>query len=118
MKWVKYDFAFMFKYSERPNTFAERKLNDNVPEKVKSRRLTEIIELQNKMSLKSNKKDIGKIFEVLVEGVSKKSDTRLFGRNSQNKVIVFNNENIKIGDYVMVKVTDCTSATLKGIKYK
>ncbi|NOZ46094.1 MAG: tRNA (N6-isopentenyl adenosine(37)-C2)-methylthiotransferase MiaB [Chlorobi bacterium] len=114
MKWVEYDFAYMFKYSERPNTFAHRKLKDNVPEEIKTRRLTEIIDLQNKLSLKSNKKDIGKTFEVLVEGVSKKSNERLFGRNSQNKVIVFDKGKAKTGDYVNVKVLECTSATLKG----
>lgn len=115
MEWVGYDFAFMFKYSERPNTYAERKLTNNVPDKVKARRLTEIIELQHRMSLESNRKDIGKTFEVLVEGVSKKSDERLFGRNSQNKVVVFDKSNIEVGDYINVKVTDCTSATLKGV---
>ncbi len=115
MKWAGFDFAFMFKYSERPNTYAERKLKDNIPDETKSRRLTKIIELQNKLSLESNKKDIGKTFEVLVEGVSRKSDERLFGRNSQNKVVVFDRGNIEIGDYVNVKITECTSATLKGI---
>ena len=114
MKWVEYDFSYMFKYSERPNTYAARKLVDDVDEEIKTRRLTEIINLQNKLSLKSNKKDIGKVFEVLVEGVSKRSDKRLFGRNSQNKVIVFNREDIGIGEYVMVKVLESTSATLKG----
>ncbi len=114
MEWVKFDYAYMFKYSERPNTYAARNLKDDIPEDVKSRRLDEIIQLQNKLSLASNKKDIGKSFEVLVEGVSKKSDNRLFGRNSQNKVIVFDQKNHQIGDYVQVKVTNCTSATLMG----
>ncbi|MFN8257753.1 MAG: tRNA (N6-isopentenyl adenosine(37)-C2)-methylthiotransferase MiaB [Bacteroidales bacterium] len=114
MEWVGYDYAYMFKYSERPNTYAARKLTDDVPEELKGRRLDEIIELQNKLSLQSNLRDIGKTFEVLVEGVSKKSNERHFGRNSQNKVIVFDKKNTKIGDYVMVKVNDCTSATLHG----
>jgi len=114
MEWVGFDYAYMFKYSERPNTYAARKLQDDVPEEVKGRRLDEIIALQNRLSLESNKKDIGKTFEVLVEGVSKKSEDRLFGRNSQNKVIVFDKKDSKIGDYVMVKVIRCTSATLHG----
>lgn len=114
MKWVGFDYAYMFKYSERPNTYAARKLKDDVPEEVKSRRLEEIIQLQNRLSLESNEKDVGKTFEVLVEGVSKKSPERLFGRNSQNKVIVFDRKSHKIGDYVQVKVTACTSATLMG----
>jgi len=114
MKWAAFDYSYMFKYSERPNTFAERKLKDDVPEKAKARRLDEIIQLQNQLSLQSNKKDIDKIFEVLVEGVSKKSENRLFGRNSQNKVIVFDRKDYRIGDYVKIKVVDCTSATLMG----
>jgi len=114
MDWVGFEFAYMFKYSERPNTYAARKLPDDVPEEIKSRRLDEIIELQHKLSHISNKKDLGKTFEVLIEGVSKKSDDRLFGRNSQNKVVVFNKKDNQIGDYVMVKVNDCTSATLHG----
>jgi len=114
MEWVKYDFAYMFKYSERPNTYAERNFEDDVPEEVKSRRLQEIIDMQSKLSLESNKKDIGKTFEVLVEGVSKKSETRLFGRNTQNKVIVFDTKNNNVGDFVQVKVINCTSATLLG----
>lgn len=114
MKWAKYDFAYMFKYSERPNTYAERKFEDDVPEEVKTRRLQEIIEVQNKLSLESNKKDVGKTFEVLVEGFSKKSQERLFGRNTQNKVIVFDRKDHNVGDFVQVKVVDCTSATLLG----
>lgn len=114
MEWVGFDYAYMFKYSERPNTYAARKLKDDVPDDVKSRRLDEIIQLQNRLSLESNRKDIGKTFEVLVEGVSKKSEKRLFGRNSQNKVIVFDRKKHNIGDYVQVKVIDCTSATLMG----
>jgi len=114
MEWVSFDYAYMFKYSERPNTYAARNLKDDVPDEVKGRRLDEIIQLQNRLSLESNKKDVGKTFEVLVEGVSKKSENRLFGRNSQNKVIVFDRKDYNIGDYVQVKVTDCTSATLMG----
>ncbi|MEN8118816.1 MAG: tRNA (N6-isopentenyl adenosine(37)-C2)-methylthiotransferase MiaB [Bacteroidota bacterium] len=114
MEWTGFDYSYMFKYSERPNTYAARKLTDDLTEDVKGRRLEEIIQLQNSLSLKSNQKDVGKTFEVLVEGVSKKSDKRLFGRNSQNKVIVFDRTNQKIGDYVDVKVVNCTSATLMG----
>ena len=114
MEWVKYDFAFMFKYSERPNTFAARKYKDNVAEEIKTRRLNEIIALQNKLSAESKKQDIGKIYEVLIEGTSKKSKEYLFGRNSQNKVIVFPKEDATIGDYVNVKILRSTSATLIG----
>ena len=111
---VKYDFGYMFSYSERPNTQAQRKLEDDVPEDVKKRRLQEIIEKQMGHSLIRNKNHVGKTHKVLVEGVSKKSKDELFGRNTQNTVIVFPKENYKIGDYVMVKVDECTSATLKG----
>ena len=114
MELVGYDFAYMFKYSERPNTFAQRNYPNDVPEEIKTRRLTEIIDLQGKLSLKSNEKDVGKVFEVLVEGVSKKSDEKLYGRNSQNKVIVFDRKDYKPGDYVQVEVERCTSATLIG----
>jgi len=114
MEVVGFDFAFMFKYSERPGTIAEKKFNDDVPEGVKSRRLQEIIELQNKLSLRSNRADIGKIFEVLVEGKSRKSEKMVSGRNSQNKMVVFPDKGYKPGDYVNVKINDCTSATLKG----
>ncbi len=114
MNEVRFDFAYMFKYSERPNTLAERKFLDDIPEDVKTRRLTEIIALQNKHSLESNRKDVGKTFQVLIEGLSKKSDKRVFGRNSQNKVVVFDKKNHNIGAYVMVKITDCSSATLLG----
>lgn len=112
---VGFDFAFMFKYSERPGTLAAKKLADDVPEKVKSRRLQEIIDLQNELSLKSNQADVGKEFEVLIEGTSKKSEKRVSGRNSQNKVVVFdNNKDFKPGDYAKVKITACSSATLQG----
>ena len=114
MKKVKYDFGYMFKYSERPNTLAERKYVDNVPETEKSKRLTEIILLQQKHSLEKNKKYIGQICEVLVEGLSKKSKNDLFGRNTQNTTIVFPKGDIKIGSIVNIKITNCTSATLLG----
>jgi tRNA-2-methylthio-N6-dimethylallyladenosine synthase len=115
MQWVGYDFAFMFKYSERPNTKAARKFEDDVPEDVKTRRLTEIIELQGKLSEESKRKDIGRCFEVLVEGVSKKSENHYYGRTSQNKVVVFPKENCQIGDYVYVEIKDSTPATLLGV---
>ncbi|MCD7962005.1 MAG: tRNA (N6-isopentenyl adenosine(37)-C2)-methylthiotransferase MiaB [Rikenellaceae bacterium] len=118
MESVGYSFAFMFKYSERPGTQAARNYADDVPDDVKTRRLTEIINLQNRLSLASNKKDIGKIFEVLVEGTSKKSSSDMSGRNSQNKVVVFAADNEKPGDYVYVEITDCTSATLLGKRVK
>jgi tRNA-2-methylthio-N6-dimethylallyladenosine synthase len=111
---VGYDYAYMFKYSERPNTLAAKKFPDDVPEDVKSRRLDEIIALQQELSLKSNKLDIGKEFEVLAEGVSKRSDQQLFGRTSQNKVVVFAREAYNPGDYVKVKIVSCTAATLRG----
>ena len=118
MEIVGYDYAFMFKYSERPNTIAAKKYSDDVSEEDKSRRLDEIISMQQKLSLASNKKDIGKVFEVLVEGVSKRSDTQLYGRNSQNKVVVFPRSSHKPGDYVRVLVEDCTPATLRGVEVK
>ena len=114
MEWVNYDFAYMFKYSERPKTYASRHLKDDVPESLKTERLTEIIDLQNKLSEKSKKADLGRTFEVLVEGTSKKSKEQLFGRTSQNKVVVFPKHNYKVGDYVFVEIIDCTSATLIG----
>jgi len=114
MKCVGFDSAFMFKYSERPGTYAADKLPDDVPEELKASRLQEIIVLQNSISLDSNKKDIGKSFEVLVEGISKKSDQELFGRTSQNKVVVFPKKNYSPGDIVRVKITRYTSATLIG----
>lgn len=114
MEEVGFDYAFMFKYSERPGTYASKALNDDVPEEVKSRRLTEIIELQNKLSLKSNNSDIGKIFEVLIDSYSKRSKDMLSGRNSQNKVVIFPKKNHKIGQYVNVSINKCTSATLIG----
>ena len=114
MRDVKFDWAFMFAYSERSGTTAAKNLDDNIDSKIKKQRLKEIIELQSKHSLESNKKDIGKTFEILVEGFSKKSDKMLKGRNSQNKMIVFPAKNFTKGDLIKVKITDCTSATLIG----
>jgi tRNA-2-methylthio-N6-dimethylallyladenosine synthase len=114
MQWAGYDFAYMFKYSERPGTFAEKKFSDDVPEEIKTRRLNEIIALQSELSSKSKKEDIGKIVEVLAEDRSKKSELKLSGRTSQNKVVVFPRGNHQPGDLVMVKITGCTSATLLG----
>lgn len=114
MEWAGYDFAYMFKYSERPGTRAARHNPDDVPEEVKTRRLNEIIELQNRLSLESKKRDIGRTFEVLTEGVSKKSKEHLSGRTSQNKVVVFPRKNFSPGDYAEVMITSCTSATLIG----
>ena len=114
MEEAKFDYAYMFKYSERPGTYAAKFLKDDVEEKVKLRRLNEIIFLQRKLSEESNKKDVGRVFEVLVEGVSKKSDKEFFGHNSQNKVIVFPKKKVKKGDIVKVRVTGYTSATLRG----
>ncbi len=111
---VAYDYAFMFKYSERSNTFAEKHLKDNVPEEVKTKRLEEIIALQQASSHKSNLADIGKTFEVLIEGYSKRSTDFYSGRNSQNKVIVFPKTNHAIGSYVNVTIEKCTTATLLG----
>ena len=115
MKTVGYDFAFMFKYSERPNTYAERKFDDDVPEDIKTRRLNEIIALQQVLSEKANSLKVGKVFEVLIEGNSKKSENDLFGRSSQNNTIVFPKKTYKKGDFVNVKVTKHTSATLIGV---
>lgn len=114
MKKVKYDSAFMFQYSMRPDTFAHRHFTDDVTPETKTRRLNEIIEIQNKMSLESNEKDLNKIFEVLIEGVSKRNSEELFGRTSGNKVCVFPAEGHKPGEYVHVEVERCTSATLMG----
>ena len=111
-----YDSAFMFKYSERPGTYASRHLPDDVPEETKIRRLNEMIALQNELSAESYRKDIGKVFEIMVEGVSKRSKEQLFGRTQQNKVVVFDRGNHRIGDFVKVRVTDASSATLKGVE--
>lgn len=114
MREVGYDYAFMFKYSERPDTLAAKKYKDDIDEETKGRRLQEIIDIQQELSYQSNLKDLGKTFEVLVENVSKKSKEELSGRNSQNKVIVFPSKDYKAGDFVNVRVTSCTSATLRG----
>jgi tRNA-2-methylthio-N6-dimethylallyladenosine synthase len=114
MREVKFDQAFMFKYSERPGTIAAKKLPDNVPEELKIKRLNEIIALQNEVSNDSNQKDIGRIFEVLVEGFSKRSKEQLFGRTSQNKVVIFPREGRKIGEFIQVKILSASSATLIG----
>lgn len=111
---VGYDYAFMFKYSMRPNTYAHKYLKDDVPEEEKTRRLEEIIKLQGELSLESYRRDVGRRFEVLVEGTSKRNKAQLFGRNSQNKVIVFDGEGHSKGEYLTVEVTSCTSATLMG----
>ncbi len=114
MEHVKYDFGFMFAYSERPGTLAAKKLEDDIPLLIKKRRLAEIIALQQEHSHYRTKQHLGKIEEVLIEGTSKKSEAHWKGRNTQNTVIVFPKENYKMGDFVMVKVEDCTSATLIG----
>ncbi|WP_417935566.1 tRNA (N6-isopentenyl adenosine(37)-C2)-methylthiotransferase MiaB [Flagellimonas beolgyonensis] len=114
MEYVKYDFGFMFAYSERPGTLAERKMEDDVPEETKKRRLREIIDLQQKHGLYRTQQHVGKVEEVLIEGPSKKSDAHWMGRNSQNTVVVFPKENFQIGDFVDVKINECTSATLIG----
>ena len=114
MEWAGFDFAYMFKYSERPGTKAARKYADDVPDKIKTIRLNEIIALQNRLSAKSKKADVGKIHHVLIEGTSKKSADQLYGRNSQNKVVVFPKEHYRKGEYVNVFVERSTSATLIG----
>nr|WP_285652046.1 tRNA (N6-isopentenyl adenosine(37)-C2)-methylthiotransferase MiaB [Muricauda sp. NBRC 101325] len=114
MEYVKYDFGFMFAYSERPGTLAERKMDDDVPEETKKRRLTEIIDIQQKHSLYRTQEHVGKVEEVLIEGTSKRSDTHWMGRNSQNTVVIFPKETYKVGEFVNVKINECTSATLLG----
>ncbi|HCA82506.1 MAG TPA: tRNA (N6-isopentenyl adenosine(37)-C2)-methylthiotransferase MiaB [Flavobacteriales bacterium] len=114
MEEVRFDFAYMFKYSERPKTLAERKFEDDIPEEIKTKRLNEIIALQQKHSLESNQRAVGKVHRVLVEGTSKRSDQHLFGRNTQNAVVVFPKEGYNKGEYVDVLVTECTAATLRG----
>lgn len=114
MREVGYDSAYLFKYSERPGTYAAKHLLDDVPESVKVRRLQGMIDLQNELSEASNRRDIGKVFEVLVEGFSKRSKEQLYGRTSQNKVVVFNKANCRIGQFVNMKITGATSATLFG----
>ena len=114
MREVGFELSFMFKYSERPGTYASKHLKDNISEEEKIRRLQCMIDLQNELSEKSNKRDIGKEFEVLVEGFSKRSREQLFGRTEQNKVVIFDKKDYKVGQYVTVKVTSATSATLFG----
>lgn len=112
MREVGYEYAYMFKYSERGGTMSAKRFEDDVPDAEKTRRLEEIIALQGELSLISNKRDIGKTFQVLVEGASKRSTDQLYGRNSQNKVIIFPKGDHKIGEYINVTVKDCTAATL------
>jgi len=114
MEWAGFDFAYMFKYSERPGTRAARKYKDDVIESVKSERLSEMISLQNRLSVKSKKSDIGMVFDVLIEGFSKRSVEYLSGRTSQNKVVVFPGDDFKKGEYVRILIERCTSATLIG----
>lgn len=116
MEYSKYDYSYMFYYSERPGTLAQRRYKDDVPLEVKKRRLAEIVELQNRLSLESNRRDLGKVFKVLIEGNSKKSDSDWMGRTSENKVMIFpkNNFNHSAGDYVFVKTIQVTQGTLIG----
>ena len=114
MEYVKYSFGYMFAYSERPGTLAERKMEDDIPEEVKKRRLSEVVELQQIHSLYRSQEFLNQVTEVLIEKTSKKSDEEWSGRNPQNTTVVFPKENYKVGDFVMVKIEDCTSATLKG----
>ena len=115
MRECAYDSAFMFKYSERPGTYASKHFKDDIDEETKVRRLNELIALQNELSAESNRQCIGKTYEVLVEGVSKRSKDQLFGRTEQNKVVVFDRGNNHIGDFIQVQITESSSATLKGI---
>jgi tRNA-2-methylthio-N6-dimethylallyladenosine synthase len=116
MEYSQYDYSYMFFYSERPGTLAQRRYADDIPLETKKRRLAEIVEAQNRLSLESNHRDMGKIFKVLIESTSKKKDTEWMGRTSENKVMVFPKENFSIreGDYVLVKAEDCTQGTLMG----
>jgi tRNA-2-methylthio-N6-dimethylallyladenosine synthase len=111
---VKYDFSYMFFYSERPGTLAAKKFEDDIPLEVKKRRLAEIIEKQSQLSFERNKLDLGKIQEILIEGTSKRSKEQLKGKNSANKVVIIPDGPYQKGDYVMVKITDCSPATLFG----
>ncbi len=114
MKYAQYDFGFMFAYSERPGTLAARKMADDIPEHIKMRRLQEVIDVQQAMALKRTQRFVGQIVEVLIEKTSKKSDLHWSGRNSQNTTTVFPKGDYKVGDFVLVKVTDCTTSTLIG----
>jgi tRNA-2-methylthio-N6-dimethylallyladenosine synthase len=114
MDYVKYDFSYMFYYSERPGTLAAKKFTDDIPLEVKKRRLQEIIDKQRDLSHTRNKLDVGKTCRVLVEGLSKKSKDNAQGRNSANKVVIFPSDELQKGTYVNVRITDCSSATLFG----
>ena len=114
MREVGYDSAFLFKYSERPGTYAAQHLPDTVSEEEKVRRLQGMIDLQNQLSEESNKRDIGKVFEVLIEGFSKRSREQLFGRTSQNKVVIFDKKNYHVGQFIKVRINRASSATLFG----
>lgn len=114
MEYVKYDFGYMFAYSERPGTLAARKMEDDVPEPVKKRRLQEIVDLQQRIAMERTKRFVGQTVEVLIEKTSKRSEDHWSGRNTQNTTVVFPKENYKVGDFVLVKINDCTSATLIG----
>ena len=114
MREVGFDSSFLFKYSERPGTYASKHLPDDIPEEVKIARLQRMIDLQNELSLESNRKDIGKEFEVLVEGFSKRSREQLFGRTSQNKVVIFDKKNYHVGQFIKVRINRASSATLFG----
>jgi len=116
MKYAMYDYAYMYFYSERPGTLAQKRYKDDVPLPVKKRRLQEVVDLQNKLSLESNQRDLGKTFKILIEGNSKKSENDWMGRSSQGKVFVFPKEHYDLnkGDYVMVKADDCTQGTILG----
>ena len=114
MKEAAFEFAYMFKYSERPDTTAQKKFKDDIPEEIKTKRLQQIIDLQHVLSMESNKKDLGNICEVLIDNVSKRSKDFYSGRNSENKVVILPKGNFKIGDYATVKITRCTAATLFG----
>ena len=116
MEYAKYDYAYMYFYSERPGTLAQKRYKDDVPLEVKKRRLQEVVDMQNKLSLESNQRDIGKSFKILIEGNSKKSEKDWMGRSSQGKVFVFSKEHydLKKGDYVMVKAESCTQGTILG----
>jgi tRNA-2-methylthio-N6-dimethylallyladenosine synthase len=114
MDMVRFDYAYMFIYSERPTTPAAKKYTDDIPEEIKTKRMQEVLALQRKHSMEGNKLDIGKVFEVLVEAHSKRSKEQVFGRNTQNKAIIFKSEKHKPGDYVRVRITSCTSGTLIG----
>jgi tRNA-2-methylthio-N6-dimethylallyladenosine synthase len=114
MEWAKFDASFMYKFSMRPGTYAHKNYEDDISEEIKTARLNEIISLQNRLSLESRKRDIGKTVEVLTEGISKKNSNEYFGRSSQNKIVVFPKEDLKFGDYALVEITNCTQTTLIG----